>query len=355
MSMKRIGNKNIQAGSGVREKRALRTVMAAAALICLLALSPSAIAKDGPVTSTELMAILKNAKIVDQSCLLRAALTDQEALISAKRGPKDTDSDCKINAVMFAKTLMDAYPDQVLRVKLLLFDFEKSKYNQIVIRKGDVSAFGSGSLSKDALLGSIEITNVADPGTSAGSSTGGGTGGSAGVVAGPFQDKRLLLLSHIESLNQKGTNVKAFRAIFDQIEDLARQGNEAALSQKIPYLLEKLQEQQKLVKQASQVGRQASATVSHNGSASTPSSAPSSAASGVPSAADSLIANKLISRRLFLEGAINQAQDDNKKTALRQRAVHIDHLIEGHQWKDADKEIASMEKELDVKHPFDFH
>ncbi|MBA3995067.1 MAG: hypothetical protein C0469_16235 [Cyanobacteria bacterium DS2.3.42] len=349
--MKRSHIKRGNRRSNRSERLVLRTFVAGATLCGVISLSPAAIAKDGPATSTELMAILKNAKIVDQSLLLRAALSDQEALVSAKRSSKDTDNDCKINAVMFAKTLMDTYPDQVLRVKVLLFDFEKSRYNQIVIRKGDVSAFRSGSLSKESLLGSIEITNVADPGMGSGSSAS-GTGGSAGVVAGPFQDKRLLLLSHIESLSQKGTNVKAFRSIFDQIEDLARQGNETALSQKIPYLFEKLEDQQKLVKQASQVGKQPSATVSHGGSATVPATAPSSAASGVPSAADSLICNKLISRRLFLQGAINQ-QDESKKGALTQRAVHIDHLIEAQKWKDADKEIASMEKELDVKHPFD--
>ncbi|MBA3860058.1 MAG: hypothetical protein C0507_24380 [Cyanobacteria bacterium PR.3.49] len=320
-----------------------------------LLISNSVPVQAGPVTPTELMAILKNAKIIDQTALMRAVLTDQEALVTAKRSAKDTDNDCKINAVMFAKTLMDAYPDQVLRCKVMFFDFEKSRYSQIVIRKGDVAAFRSGSLSKDALLGSLEITNVADPSMNAAASQSGtGSGSATGVVAGPFQDKRLLLLSHIEALSQKGTNVKAFRAIFDQIEDMARQGNETALNQKIPYLLEKLQEQQKLVKQASQVGR--SSTTAVQSSPST-SGAPASAgaAAGQPSAADTLQANKLISRRLFLEGAINQAPDDNKKNSYRQRVAHIDSLIEEHKWKDADKEIATMEKELDVKHPFGFH
>ncbi len=130
-----------------------------------------------------------------------------------------------------------------------------------------------------------------------------------------------------------------------RLKTSARQGNETALSQKSHICLRSWKTKQKLVKQASQVGKQPSAMVSHGGSASTPPNTPSSAASGVPSAADSLICNKLISRRLFLEGAINQ-QDDSKKGALKQRVVHIDHLIEGRQWKDADKEIASMEKEL---------
>lgn len=303
------------------------------------------------------MAILKNAKIIDQTALMRAALTDQEAIVTAKRSAKDTDNDCKINAVMFAKTLMDAYPDQVLRCKVMFFDFEKSRYSQIVIRKGDVAAFRSGSLSKDALLGSLEITNVADPSINAAAAQSGtSSGAGTGVVAGPFQDKRLLLLSHIEALSQKGTNVKAFRAIFDQIEDMARQGNETALNQKIPYLLEKLQEQQKLVKQASQVGRSTTTAVQNSpASGISNAGAGGGAAAGQPSAADTLQANKLISRRMFLEGAINQAPDDNKKNSYRQRVAHIDSLIEEHKWKDADKEIATMEKELDVKHPFGFH
>ncbi|MCC6979180.1 MAG: hypothetical protein IT343_12730 [Candidatus Melainabacteria bacterium] len=323
----------------------------ASALVLISAAAP---AHAGPVTPTELMAILKNAKIINQSALMRAALTDQEALVTAKRSAKDTDNDCKINAVMFAKTLMDAYPEQVLRVKVMFFDFEKSRYSQIVIRKGDVAAFRSGSLSKDALLGSLEITNVADPTMNAAATqSGSGSASGAGVVAGPFQDKRLLLLSHIEALSQKGTNVKAFRAIFDQIEDLARQGNETALNQKIPYLFEKLQEQQKLVKQASQVGK--STTTAVQSSSSNSSSPNAGAAAGQPTAADNLNASKLISRRLFLEGAINQAPDDNKKNSYKQRVAHIDSLIEEHKWKDADKELATMEKELDVKHPFGFH
>ncbi len=328
----------------------LEIALAISVLICPVNF---AIASEGSVTSAELMAILKNAKIVEPSALMRAALTNQEALVSIKRTAKETNKDCKIMAVLFAKALMDAYPDQVLRVKILLFDFETSHYNEIIVRKGDVAAFRSGSLSEEALLGSIEITDVTDQSMSSGALSG---GSNTGVVAGPFQDKRLLLLAHIESLSQKGTNVKAFRAIFDQIEELAKQGNETALGQKIPYLFEKLEEQQNLVKQASQVGRQPSVSGSAGNSGSGNSSvSPGSGATGVPSAGDQLLASKLISRRLFLEGAINQTGDDNKKSTLRQRALHIDQLIESHAWKDADKEIATMEKELDVKHPFDFH
>jgi hypothetical protein len=69
-----------------------------------------------------------------------------------------------------------------------------------------------------------------------------------------MQDKRLVLLSRIEALQQKGTNTKAFMEYFQQIEDLVKKGDEKASLRMINSLSGNLDDQEKMRQQANVFG-----------------------------------------------------------------------------------------------------
>ena len=207
----------------------------------------------GPkTTATEMVAILRNAKVVNPQYPLRASMNEHEGIVTTQRNPKATDKDCKIDAVLMAKTLMDSYPGEILRVKVLFSDYDKQTCSAIKITKGDVESYGSGTIKQDEFLESLEVStfkeNDSPFGTQAGQSL------SIAVVPGFLQDKRLVLLSRIEALEHKGTNTKAFMQYFQQIEDLVKQGDEKQTLTMIQSLSRSLDDQEALRQQVNSAG-----------------------------------------------------------------------------------------------------
>jgi hypothetical protein len=201
---------------------------------------------------TEMVAILRNAKVVNPLYPLRANLNEHEAIVTTQRNPKATDNDCRIDAVLMAKTLIDSFPGDVLRVKVLFSDYDKQTTSQIKVSKGDVESYGSGTMKQGEFLESLEVATFKEndsPFTpEAGQSV------STGVAPGFMQDKRLVLLSRIEALQQKGTNTKAFMEYFQQIEDLVKKGDEKASLRMINSLSGNLDDQEKMRQQANVFG-----------------------------------------------------------------------------------------------------
>lgn len=199
-------------------------------------------------TSTEMVAMLRNAKIVNPLYPLRASLAEHEAVITTQRNPKATDKDCKIDAVMIAKTLMDAFSGEVLRVKVLFSDYDKQSCSAVNVSKGDVSSYGNGIIKEDEFLDSLEIQTFKENDNPFANEAGQSV--AVGVAPGFMQEKRLVLLSRIEGLRQKGTNTKAFMECFQQIEDQIKSGDEKQAAILINSLSRNLDEQEKARQQA---------------------------------------------------------------------------------------------------------
>ncbi len=203
------------------------------------------------VTPVELVAILRNARVVAADYPLRASYNEREAVVTTKRNPQAKDNDCKIEAVMMTKALMDSFPE-ILRVKVLFSDLEQQKYTSVNLSKGDIASFGAGKLAQKDFLDSLEISTFDENVSPFASRSDGAV--STGVAPGPMQDKRLLLLSRIESLRSKGTNVKAYLDYFQTVEDAARSGDEAKVQNLVGSLSGKLNDQEKMREQAYATG-----------------------------------------------------------------------------------------------------
>jgi hypothetical protein len=141
---------------------------------------------------------------------------------------------------------------EILRVKVLFSDYDKQTCSEIKISKGDVASYGSGTIKQDEFLESLEVQTFKENDSpfdvNAGKSL------SVGAAPGFLQDKRLVLFSRIEALQQKGTNVKAFREYFQQIEDLVKKGDETQAATMINSLSSSLDDQEKARQQANVFG-----------------------------------------------------------------------------------------------------
>lgn len=207
-------------------------------------------------TGAELIAAMRTAKAISPDRALRASLNAKDALVTTVRMPSETDRDCKIDAVLLAKALIDAYPAQIVRVKVLISDLQRGHYSTVSVSKGDVKSYGSGAISIDDLLNSIEISTFKEDVSPFSAPESGST--TLSVAPGIMQDKRLVLLGRIAEMQKKGTNMKMFMELFDRIEDAVKQGNDTNVPDMIQNLSTKLNEQERMREQANTKTLQAS-------------------------------------------------------------------------------------------------
>lgn len=239
----------IHSESVIRSGRALLLVV-----ILYLTHSPAACADEAKVLPAELVTVVRNAKIIKEEYPLRASLNNHEAILTTQRAKGTSDNDCKIDALFMAKALMQAFPQEVLRVKVLFSDYDNQSYSQIQVSKGDVTAFGSGQISQQDLLNSVELTKFKEDVSLF--APRGDQSDNVSITPGFMQDKRLLLLSRIESLKQRGTNVKVYEDYFQKIENLVRDGNEDDAKTAIDTLSRGLTDQEKALEDASVISMQ---------------------------------------------------------------------------------------------------
>lgn len=156
-----------------------------------------------------------------------------------------TDDDCKIKAVLMAKVLMDAQPKQLAAVKTIYTSNGENSVSRVVVGAGDVQAFAGGTITEKQLLASLDLSKEVSDGSDKAKTS---------VVSGPQRERRAILRSRIEALEQGGTGVGPFQKRFNEIEDLTRAGKEKEASLLISDLNTKLSSQESLRDQAKRVG-----------------------------------------------------------------------------------------------------
>ncbi len=81
-----------------------------------------------------------------------------EATIVTYRNAKAIDQDCKIDAILIAQKVMEAYKSIAAVRTQFCYINTPSQYDQVEIHAGDVKAFDSGGLTKQRLLDSLPIS-----------------------------------------------------------------------------------------------------------------------------------------------------------------------------------------------------
>lgn len=225
-----------------------RGVILPAVLISCVLCTGSVAAAD-TVTPSEMVTVLRNTHVLKPEVALHATYDEHNklAVVLTDRNPKALEKDCKIDAVLVAKKLVDSFPNDINTVRVIFSVPGKDDAKQVDVTKVDVKAYGSGAVKADELLSSL---NLVQPKTDNDSGTGIGDSAGLGVAPGPLEGQRLILLGRIQALKNRGTGVSAFQALFDKIEAEAKAGDQTSLSKDVPDLRQKLDEQSELVKQA---------------------------------------------------------------------------------------------------------
>jgi len=118
------------------------------------------------LTDADVVNAIEKAKILAPSIRLNARVSQDEVMVATYKNPKAEDKDCKIEAVLIAKEVMDLAPGVVPRVTVYFYSSSTlNNFKQVEVTAGDVKAFATGSLSKDELMASIRVKDgaIADP------------------------------------------------------------------------------------------------------------------------------------------------------------------------------------------------
>ncbi len=139
------------------------------ALATLLSIGLSSVLQysaQAAVTVNQIVKAVDQAKILANGTGVRAAINGSEVYISTYRNTRANDNDCKIEALLIAKTTIDLAPTDIGRVTVYFYNsVNRNKRKIVSVTAGDVKAFGSGQLGKEQLLASLTIKDdeVNDP------------------------------------------------------------------------------------------------------------------------------------------------------------------------------------------------
>ena len=134
-----------------------RVASAMAALLACGTLAPGW-AGDSPLSELKMAELIKKAEIVDATFPLRVLVDDKSVIVQTRRSAKASDNDCKIDALFLAKTLLDAYPNQIQKVNVLFHRDSDDTFNKVTVTPKIVEDFGAGIIDQPKLLGSLKIT-----------------------------------------------------------------------------------------------------------------------------------------------------------------------------------------------------
>ncbi|MBS1993552.1 MAG: hypothetical protein JSS83_23720 [Cyanobacteria bacterium SZAS LIN-3] len=219
--------------------------------------SAQAETKSPAPSSEKLITLVQSAKILDPDYPIHITLDKTEASVVTVRHPQATEQDCKIDAVLLAKTIMDAYPKTITRVKLVLSDHNSEAMNELTVTTGDVRAYATGTITKDELLASLEMKKVVNPGGERGAPIDMRTSGVEAVEPGPYRSYRQILAGRIENLKAHGTGTKPFEEMLAKIqEDCRKPAGEVApdsILNQIKGLYQRLADQEQAIRQAQNI------------------------------------------------------------------------------------------------------
>lgn len=221
------------------------------------------LATEAAVPEKTLIGKLTAAKIVRPGSPVVITSNDTEVTVSKHivDGSTSPENDCKIEAVMIAKTIMDADPT-VKRVKTQFYSKSSpTDFSSISVGIGDIKAFGSGAISTEDLMKSLELNKGTNPNPPLGISKQADSAGSVAtstatniempvaenltVVEGPLAEQRKQLLGRIKKLKVDNVNTAPYESYFAQIEDTAKQNSKVATADMVDKLSLNVEAQEK--------------------------------------------------------------------------------------------------------------
>ncbi len=143
-----------------------RSNLLALAALASLGFSSMPTAAEAALSAGQIITAVEQGKILANGTRVNAAVNGAEAYVSTYRNARANDNDCKIEAVLVAKTVIDLAPTDISRVTVYFYSSANLNKRKVVsVTVGDVKAFGAGQLGREQLLASLNIKDddVSDP------------------------------------------------------------------------------------------------------------------------------------------------------------------------------------------------
>lgn len=163
---------------------------------------------------------------------------DNEIVISTPMGPWVTDEECKLDALKIATVAANDLPDGVQNITVAFFDPSNRADTRLVTFaasglidawKTVQKALGVFPMSKQAAVVDLQALQASP---------------------GPNQKEREELLDRIKGLQTQGIGMAPFLKYFQQIDQMARSGDEAGVKSAVDHLSASLDDQEKASKAA---------------------------------------------------------------------------------------------------------
>ena len=202
--------------------------------------TPSAVGASSaiPVNTEQLTVVLKAANVLNSdSKLLNVFATGNRVTAMIQRTKISDDKASKIDAMFIARSLFDAFPEEIGDVRVLFSSAQGHEGRVVNISSTLVSDFTAGKIPAKTLISDLQVEQVQSE-------------EAPDVMQGPAEDRRLLIWHRIKVLQDGGTGVKPFTSLFQDMESQVKAGNQSEILRAADNLEEKLSAQEEQVKLA---------------------------------------------------------------------------------------------------------
>jgi hypothetical protein len=151
---------NIVTGARLSVRRAFALLSAVALTVAPLIASNSALAADQALNlaKPEIINAIEKAKILAPGISVNADVYRDQVSVSTYRNTRANDDDCKIEAAMIAKTVLDLAPKEISRVMIYFFSMANpTQYREVAVTTGDIKAFSAGQTDEKQLISSLKL------------------------------------------------------------------------------------------------------------------------------------------------------------------------------------------------------
>ncbi|HEY9772342.1 MAG TPA: hypothetical protein V6C81_00880 [Planktothrix sp.] len=132
-----------------------RAAVLIACFACVIGFAPNSYAR---ASAEQLQAAVIKAKVLPPGAKLTCVINSTELTASTYRGDQSTEKDCKIDALLVAKTAFDT-DSELARAVVQFYDIrDPNTFYEVDVTVGDVAAYGSGKITQEQTLSALKLT-----------------------------------------------------------------------------------------------------------------------------------------------------------------------------------------------------
>ncbi len=176
------------------------------------------------LNNNDIINVIKLSQVIPVNKQIQVKISNKEVVLSMYYSPKASDQDCKIDAVLLTRAIMQKFNKEVSLVRIFFYDNIKTdEYRMVVVRSGDIQSFGKGKLDEKLLFSVIDVIK----GRITHSSTAPTLITNINMlVPGIRLEERQALLASILACRKHGGNINIAMKQFIKLEDAAKSNNE---------------------------------------------------------------------------------------------------------------------------------